>query len=161
MKSLHDDGAEPRPAPGAGLDRLFEVAVLIGGGMERDLGALGLTRARSEVIWILHHRGRMTQRELSDALHCSPRNVTGLVDALQAGGFATREPHPTDRRATLVGLTALGITTAEGWREQYDRLAAGLFADLSAAELSSFYAAFDRVLARLRDHARTDATSHD
>jgi hypothetical protein len=35
----------------------------------------------------------------------SPRNVTGLVDGLAESGFVTREPHPTDRRATLVALT--------------------------------------------------------
>jgi DNA-binding MarR family transcriptional regulator len=157
MKELHDNDAAAR----AGLDRLFEVAVLVGGAMQRDLGALGLTRARSEVIWLLHHGGRMTQRELSDALHCSPRNVTGLIDALQAGGFATREPHPTDRRATLITLTERGTATAESWHQEYDKLAVHLFADLSAAEQSSFFAAFDRVLVRLRDHARANPLPDD
>jgi DNA-binding MarR family transcriptional regulator len=36
----------------------------------------------------------------------TPRAVTGLVDALVADGLVTREPHPTDRRATLVTLTS-------------------------------------------------------
>ncbi|MEN3610618.1 MarR family transcriptional regulator [Plantactinospora sp. ZYX-F-223] len=43
--------------------------------------------------------------ELSQALKCTPRNVTGLVDALEAAGFVARSAHPTDRRATVVSLT--------------------------------------------------------
>ncbi len=41
----------------------------------------------------------MTQRALADALQVTPRNVTGLVDALADSGFVERAPHPTDRRA--------------------------------------------------------------
>lgn len=41
-------------------------------------------------------RGR--GREIS--LVAEPRNVTDLVDALERDGYVTREPHPTDRRAT-------------------------------------------------------------
>jgi DNA-binding MarR family transcriptional regulator len=45
----------------------------------------------------------MTQRELSQALDCPP-NVTGLLDTLEASAFVARQPHPTDRRATLSQL---------------------------------------------------------
>ena len=50
----------------------------------------GLTRARAAVIWQLQERGPVTQRTLSQALRVSPRNVTGLLDALEAGGYVTR-----------------------------------------------------------------------
>lgn len=40
-----------------------------------------------------------------------PRNVTGLLDALTDKGYVARQPHPTDRRATLVSLTDHGRTT--------------------------------------------------
>ena len=48
----------------------------------------------------------MTQRTLSQALRVSPRNVTGLLDALEAGGYVTRGRHPTDRRAQLMGVAS-------------------------------------------------------
>src|SRR5260221_9039262 len=86
----------------ATLERLFELAVLLVDAMEGGLSARGLTRARAELIWRLQRQSPMTQRELSRVLRCTPRNVTGLVDALQADGFVTRGPHPTDRRAKLV-----------------------------------------------------------
>src|SRR5258705_12445070 len=92
------------------MDRLFDLAVVLGDLMTRRLAKHGLTPARAEVVWLLHHGGPRTQRELSQALKCTPRNVTGLVDALEAAGFVARSAHPTDRRATVVSLTQQGTT---------------------------------------------------
>jgi DNA-binding MarR family transcriptional regulator len=141
---MHVEGAQVT------LERLFELAVLLVDGMEGGLSAQGLTRARAELIWRLQRQGPMTQRELSQALQCTPRNVTGLVDALQADGLVTREPHPTDRRATLVHLTERGRAAAADWQSGYQALASLLFADLDAADLSRFAATIDLLLARLR-----------
>jgi DNA-binding MarR family transcriptional regulator len=108
-------------------------------------------------MWTLHHQGPMTQRELSQALRCSPRNVTGLLDALQATGFVAREPHPTDRRATLVRLTARGTTTVSKWSAEYEEFAATLFADLTTPQLTDFVTALNRVLPQLRSAVPTRA----
>src|SRR5687767_15010273 len=90
------------------MDRLFDLAVVLGDLMNERLAQHGLAPARAVVIWLLHDGGPCTQRELSQALKCTPRNVTRLVDALQAAGFVTRSSHPTDRRATVVSLTRRG-----------------------------------------------------
>jgi DNA-binding MarR family transcriptional regulator len=153
VKQLHNSRARPIVRPADALERLFELAVSLGEERQRDLAHLGLTRARSEVTWRLHHEGPLTQRELSQALRCTPRNVTGLVDALQAGGYVTRSPHPSDRRATLVALTEQGTHTAAGWTREYHSLATGLLGDLSPAELASLVAGIDHVLGRLRERA--------
>jgi DNA-binding MarR family transcriptional regulator len=135
------------------LERLFEVGVLLTEAMDRGLAEQGLTRARAEVIWRLHQHGPTTQRELSDALRCTPRNVTGLVDALEAAGLVTRSPHPSDRRATLVTLTEQGGAAAATWHAEYRRLATFLLGDLDGADHSAFVAMLDRVLSRLRKTA--------
>ena len=135
------------------LERLFELAVVLAEAMERGLAERGLTRARAEVLWRLGRQGPLTQRQLSQALQCTPRNVTGLVDALEAAGFVRRSAHPTDRRATLVELTEQGRAAAAAMHAGYQQLAALLFADLGAAEMTSFLATLDHVLARLRDAA--------
>ena len=43
------------------------------------------------------------QRELSQILKCTPRNVTGLVDALQTAGFVER---PADELAAFSAVLA-------------------------------------------------------
>ena len=139
------------------LERLFELAVVLAEAMERGLAERGLTRARAEVLWRLGRQGPLTQRQLSQALQCTPRNVTGLVDALEADGFVRRGAHPTDRRATLVELTEQGRSAAAAMDAGYQQLAALLFADLTDADLTSFVATLDRVLSRLREAAAAGA----
>ncbi|SRR6266545_3872400 len=149
MKSLHNPQIPIRPAEATG--RLFELAALLGDSIDRGLADQGLTRARAEVIWRLGRRGSMTQRELSEALRCTPRNVTGLVDALESEDLVTRGPHPTDRRATLVRLTRRGGRVASEWQAGYDELAKRLFAGLDDTDIAGFVETLDRVLDRLRD----------
>jgi DNA-binding MarR family transcriptional regulator len=132
------------------VDRLFELAVVLNDLMNRRLADSGLTPARGEVIWLLHSRGQLTQRELSEMLDCTPRNVTGLVDALEEAGFVARNRHPTDRRAVLVGLTRRGAELAAGWGADRDDGTVRLFAGTSSADLATFAAVLDRVLAALR-----------
>jgi DNA-binding MarR family transcriptional regulator len=145
----------------ATLERLFELAVLLVDGMESGLSERGLTRARAELIWRLQRQGPMTQRELSQALQCTPRNVTGLVDALQADGYVLRDPHPTDRRATLVRLTERGLEAAAEWRRGYRDLANLLFADLGAAEFARFAAVLDHLLGRIRAGSSASSSTND
>ncbi len=152
VKNIHKLPS-PEEASGAAFARMFELGVLLTQAMDQGLGRQGLTRSRAEVIWRLHHLGPVTQRVLSDALRCTPRNVTGLVDALEATGHVARRPHPSDRRATLVTLTRRGRATAVAWQRAYQELAARALADLDAAEIANLTAALDRVLQRLRGTA--------
>jgi DNA-binding MarR family transcriptional regulator len=93
----------------------------------------------------------MTQRELSQALRCTPRNVTDLVDTLEAAGLVARGPHPTDRRATLVSLTERGQAAAARMQTDYRQFAAELFQDVPAAELAAFVRVVEHTLGRLRE----------
>jgi len=132
------------------MEGLFELADLLGESMQRELDTRGLTRPRAEVVWRLGSDGTMTQKQLSQALRCTPRNVTGLLDALEGSGLVVRRPHPHDRRSTLVGLTSRGKRASAAWAEGYTKLANTLFADFNSAELASFVRILDRVRARLR-----------
>jgi DNA-binding MarR family transcriptional regulator len=142
----------------AAFDRVLELAVFLNEDMNRGLAGLGLTRSRTEVLWVLHHRGPSTQRTLADAMGVSARNVTGLVDALAATGFVTREPHPTDRRAALVTLTEHGARTTTALARDHEALARALFADMPAERFECFVAGLEQVLAGLRERAAAEST---
>ncbi len=103
------------------------------------------------MLWALHRQGPMTQRELSDAVGVTPRNITGLVDALEACGHAVRNPHPSDRRATVVSLTDKGSETMDGVQDGYRESASRLFADLPEADLAAFLSVADRLIGRVRE----------
>ena len=74
--------------------------------------AEGLTLPRLRLVDRLSSKGPAMMRTLADELGLSPRNMTALVDSLEAEGLVRRKPHPTDRRATVVELTEDGTAVA-------------------------------------------------
>jgi DNA-binding MarR family transcriptional regulator len=132
------------------MDQLFDLAVVLGDLMSARLVQHGLTPARAEVLWVLHRRGPLTQRELSQILNCTPRNVTGLVDALLHAGLVDRVPHPSDRRAVQVSVSKQGRAVLEGWSAERVHGIAGVLGDIAPAELAIFTDVLDRVLRNLR-----------
>ena len=91
----------------------------------------------------------MNQRQLAEMLQCTPRNITGLVDALEETGLVQRQSHPTDRRATLVTLTKTGQAAADSWDTESQALAARLFDGLDLDELAQLASSLDHILERL------------
>ncbi|GAB3322995.1 hypothetical protein GCM10027451_46190 [Geodermatophilus aquaeductus] len=134
----------------AALDRVLEVTVLLGRDMTASLAGEGLTVARTTLLWRLRETGPSTQRALADALGVSARNVTGLVDGLVEAGLVTREPHPTDRRATLVTPTARADELLAGMAAGQAELADQLFGGMSPERLEGLVSGLDEVLERLR-----------
>ena len=68
----------------------------------------GVSFARMKLLGALHSAGPKIMSELSEELGVTARNVTALVDALEGEGLVRRVPHATDRRATVIELTAAG-----------------------------------------------------
>lgn len=111
----------------------------------------GLGFARGRVLWALRDSGPVLMRALSQALQISPRTVTGLVDALEADGWVTRSPHPTDRRATIISLTPVAAATLARLSSSYQALARELLGDVPPADLARFREVIVTVEERLDD----------
>jgi DNA-binding MarR family transcriptional regulator len=120
--------------------------------MTRANAALGLTPSRTHLLWELGRHGQVPQRVLAEALKVTPRAVTGLVDALVAQGLVTREPHPSDRRATLVTFTPRGKAIVAQLKRDHKKLARALFAPMARPEFDSFAQGLAGVIGRLRAH---------
>ena len=131
---------------------MLELVVLLNDDMTQAIEALDLTLSRTHLLWELGQRGPVTQRVLAEALKVTPRAVTGLVDALVADGLVTREPHPSDRRATLVTFTSRGERLVARLKWDYTALAHALFAPMSRREFESFGRTLAGVIDRLHVH---------
>lgn len=145
--------------PTAVLDRVLHLAQLVQADLSRFEREQGLTTPRVHLLWVLGETGPTTQQALARALDVTPRNVTGLVDGLVASGHVTREPHPEDRRATLVTPTPLGSTAVTEMAASHAELAAQLFGDVPLARLTTFdrvlSSTVDRFAQLMEDAART------
>jgi DNA-binding MarR family transcriptional regulator len=132
------------------MQRLFAVGAALGPAVTDSLAAQRLTPARIGLVQRLHKDGAMSQRQLADALGCSARNVTGLVDATEALGLVQRQPHPTDRRTTLVSLTQAGENSVSAWQAQARKVAARVFKGLDDREIENLSETLGVVLSQIR-----------
>lgn len=141
------------------LDRVLQLVVFLSEDMEQSLAQLGLSGARAKLVWLLQEHGPMTQRDLAQAAQVTPRNITGLVDGLVSSGFVTREPHPSDRRATLVTFTEKGAAVARSLKDDHQKLGRQLFAGMPTRRLDSFVAGLDVVMEKLYAAAQEHAAA--
>jgi DNA-binding MarR family transcriptional regulator len=135
-----------------GLGLLLALALVLHHDLAQSLASAGLTVPRVRVLWELRSRGPVRQRELAEALDVTPRTMTGIIDGLVATGFVTREPHPKDRRATLVTLTAHGEATAGAMESDQAKFVEVLFGGMGEARLTCLLDGLEEILARLRQH---------
>ena len=64
----------------------------------------GLNATEEKTLDLLQRHGPLTAKDLAELTGLAPASVTGLVDRLEAKGFARRVKHPTDKRRVLVEL---------------------------------------------------------
>jgi len=132
------------------FDRLLEIALLLQQDMAQSFEGTALTASRTHLLWEVHRLGPSTQQALAQALEVTPRNITGLVDALESAGYLRRQPHPSDRRATLVTLTDLGTRTINDMTRQREEAATQLVSGFDGEELARLVSDLDTLTERLQ-----------
>ena len=131
------------------LDRLLEISELFQKDMARAFDGTPLTASRIRLLWELQLSGPSTQHALATRLGVSPRNITGLVDALEAGGYVARSPHPSDRRATIVSLAASARRMMREMQREHAELSAELLGAVDIADRPAFERGIDAIATHL------------
>lgn len=101
----------------------------------------------ARALKVIGRHERIRPGELAGHLRVAPRSVTDVVDALESRGLLAREPDPSDRRATVLVLTASGRELVEQIGSARRADADTYFARLSASDR----AALTRILRTLDD----------
>ena len=110
-------------------------------------------------IWVLRHlvhRGSSTPKELADALEVTTGDMTGLLDKLEASGFATRRRSTQDRRKVHVEPTQKARARFDDLHRAMLEMLGGIFEDWRTDDLDDF----DRLLRKFlsaRDRLRPGA----
>jgi len=140
------------------VDRLLLIADLFQRDMARAFDGTGLTTARVHLLWVLQHAGPSTQQTLAQLCDVTPRNITGLVDALEKSGHVRRTPHPTDRRAVLVELTEAATATMARMQDEHAQLNETLLSAIDPADRAAVERGLSAVAAHLEHLVTTTAT---
>jgi DNA-binding MarR family transcriptional regulator len=104
---------------------------------ESQLDGLDITYGQYKALMCIKNFGiNGTQMNaVAGLLSVTPRNITGLVDNLEAAGLVERVPDPADRRATIVRVTAAGETAAGRARRVHESSLGKLLGILSEEEM--------------------------
>jgi DNA-binding MarR family transcriptional regulator len=79
---------------------------------------LGLSKAQAQLLAQLPLDQALSQREVSQRLHCAPSSVVGLIDSLEQRGWLTRRVDRADRRINALVLTPAGRDARERLLQQ-------------------------------------------
>jgi DNA-binding MarR family transcriptional regulator len=148
-----------RTASSASAERLVELFGRFGPAYGR-LMARGRGRggARNPATWqqlrlleLLRVEGQLPMSRVGAGLGVTARNVTSLVDRLEAARLVRRVPHDTDRRVTLLELTDRGRRLNQRLFAGYRSRALRLFESLSPDDR----AALERIMERLIEEVTT------
>jgi DNA-binding MarR family transcriptional regulator len=148
---VYDSYVKKKPDAGPAFDptlwTLIETANQLQQRLEDALKALGLSRAKGEVLHQLLQAGEpVPLRTLAEGKHCVPSNMTTLMDRLESDGLVRRVADPDDRRSVRAELTPLGVKRARLGMEAVEQVQREFNAALPAAERK----ALNKLLGRLR-----------
>jgi MarR family transcriptional regulator for hemolysin len=116
-----------------------------------SLESIGLTPALFGLLNVLGAREGAIQQELGSAMGIDRSTMVLLVDELEGKRLAKRRPHPADRRAREVAITAKGQQLLEQGRQMARQVEDEVLRGLTSGER--------RQLLKLLRHAVSTAPS--
>lgn len=105
-----------------------------------------MSEATAIPLMILSRRGKcVRQGVLAEEMGIEGPSLVRLIDLLQAEGLVERREDPTDRRAKLLHLTALGEMRADEINRVLRRVRAYLLKDISGEDLAVTFEVLQRI----------------
>jgi DNA-binding MarR family transcriptional regulator len=132
------------------LGRVVRQLARIGGGPGDGPAMTGTQRL---ALFELVEEGPLRLNDLAALIGTSAPTASRAVDALAEAGLVERRPHPTDRRAVWIELTAGGRELVERRKAQV----ADAFRPAAAAMAEEDRDRLAELLARLADELRRDS----
>jgi MarR family transcriptional regulator, lower aerobic nicotinate degradation pathway regulator len=97
-------------------------------------------------------KGPTSQKQLGDFVGIDPRNLVPVIDSLEERDLVKRLSDSSDRRLSILQLTAKGKSLAEKIRTAGQNLEEKMFACLSDKEKNSFHTLLLKLYNSLEDN---------
>ncbi len=110
-------------------------------------GRDGLTAGMREILAGLRRNGPQTLPQMARARSVSRQYIQAVVSRLRRRGLVETTPNPTDRRSTLVRLSAAGDQMLEAMGQREADLLRQLPLEVSKKELRGAVAVLERIRA--------------
>ena len=122
--------------------------------------SLGITLGEFDVLATLRRNGKrgvLTPKEIARVAMISPSGLTNRLTRLENMGHIERQMDPTDRRSSLVRLTAKGAKTADVAIERLSAEMNAAFHGLNKRDLEAFTRVIEALLGRVESKISQDS----
>lgn len=81
-----------------------------------------LNRSQASILFTLHHKNAMSQKELAKQLNITAPSITSSIQRLERSGYIMREPDPSDLRVMRLTLTEKGHSCIQSIKDVTDKM---------------------------------------
>lgn len=114
--------------------------------MDKASAKHGLSQATALPLIVLSRRGKsVRQNDLANEVGIEGPSLVRLIDLLETEGLVARREDPTDRRAKMVHLTALGEKRASELEGTLRRIRAYLLKSISGDDLAVTFGVLQKI----------------
>jgi len=114
----------------------------------RQVARFSVTAVQAMVLNFLFDEDKVPSHRLGERTRLDSATLTGILDRLEAMELVERRPHPDDRRAILVCLTAKGKKLAGEIRKTMELANREFLQTLTAREGAALKSLLNKVRAR-------------
>jgi DNA-binding MarR family transcriptional regulator len=123
---------------------------------EQRLRPLDFGMAYLPVVIALEENGALLQKHLAEHTHVEQPTMAALLARMERDGLLSREPHPSDRRASRISLSAKAKARLPAAKERLGEVAGQATSGFSERERATLVALLRRVVDNL-DRQRSRA----
>lgn len=118
---------------------------------EQRLRPLDFGMAYLPVVLALEEDGALLQKDLAERAHVEQPTMAALLARMERDGLVAREPHPTDKRASQIRLTAKAKSRLPLAKEVLRNVAETVTTGFSEKERDTFLKLLRRAVQNLVD----------
>lgn len=102
--------------------------------IKKDISNRGMRPSDFEILEALYHKGRLTVREVSEAVLINTGSITYVIDKLEKRGLIERRNCKDDRRVVYIHITDEGKKLMDEIFPEHQRVIETMLHDISDEE---------------------------
>ena len=107
-----------------------------------------LNRSQASILFTLHRRSSMSQKELASSLNMTPPSITSAIQKMEREGYITRKPDEADQRIMRLALTEKGESCIQNVKQVAEEMSSLIFRGMIPEEIMLFR----RLLMQINDN---------
>ncbi len=107
-----------------------------------------LNRSQASILFTLHQRSSMSQKDLAVSLNMTPPSITSAIRKMEKDGYISRKQDESDQRVMRLALTEKGESCIQNVKKVAEEMRELIFRGMSPEEIMLFR----RLLIQINDN---------